>query len=368
MLLLSLPISTPPKPPGVVVYTIPASRRRYIGSPTIAILPNGDYVAAHDEFGPGSTEKKLALTRVFKSEDRGQTWQRIATIKGAFWSTLFVHRKRLYLLGTDKEYGHLVIRRSSDGGETWTKPVDGKTGLLRSDYQYHCAPVPVVEHDGRLWRGIERRFPPKDWGTTFQAGMMSIPAGADLLHAESWTLTNFLSSERTWNHNDMGGWLEGNAVVDPNGDMVDVLRVDTVSMAEKAAIVRIDQDGKTASFDAMDGFVPLPGGAKKFTIRFDPTSGYYWSLASDAPDDPTKKTPGSFRNRLVLIRSRDLRSWEIRSTVLSHPDVTKHGFQYVDWQFDGDDLIALCRTAYNGAHNYHDANYLTFHRVSDFRK
>jgi hypothetical protein len=43
------------------------------------------------------------------------------------------------------------------------------------------------------------------------------------------------------------------------------------------------------------------------------------------------------------------------------------GFQYVDWQFDGEDLLYLVRTAYDGAHNYHDANRITFHRLSSFR-
>ena len=43
------------------------------------------------------------------------------------------------------------------------------------------------------------------------------------------------------------------------------------------------------------------------------------------------------------------------------------GFHYVDWQFDGDDLIYLVRTAYAGAHNFHDANRITFHRLDGFR-
>jgi len=44
----------------------------------------------------------------------------------------------------------------------------------------------------------------------------------------------------------------------------------------------------------------------------------------------------------------------------------------VDWQFDGEDIIAACRTAFDdaegGAHNNHDANYLTFHRFANFRR
>jgi hypothetical protein len=36
----------------------------------------------------------------------------------------------------------------------------------------------------------------------------------------------------------------------------------------------------------------------------------------------------------------------------------------VDWQFDGNEIIAATRTALNGAHNFHDANHLTFHRFA----
>jgi hypothetical protein len=81
---------------------------------------------------------------------------------------------------------------------------------------------------------------------------------------------------------------------------------------------------------------------------------------------------GSVRNTLILKSSPDLKHWTTRKELLHHPDVLKHGFQYVDWQFDGKDIVFLCRTAFDdgvgGADNYHNANYLTFHRVKNFRK
>ncbi len=49
-------------------------------------------------------------------------------------------------------------------------------------------------------------------------------------------------------------------------------------------------------------------------------------------------------------------------------DMDKVGFQYVDFEIKGDDIIYLCRTAYNNAATYHNSNYSTFHRVTDFRK
>ncbi len=368
---ISLAVETPVVP-GVIIDHSPASSGIYIGSPSLVILPNGDYVASHDEFGPQSTEHRRAVSHIFTSRDRGASWKKISTIDGAFWSTLFTHRGGLYLLGPDKHHGNVLIRRSADGGLTWTTPTNSTTGLLRGDGEYHCAPMPVIEHAGRLWRAMERRDPPVAWGINYCAGMFSIPVDADLLNATNWTCSNFLPSDRAWNGGDMGAWLEGNAVVTPAGDLVDVLRVQTKSPDEKAALVRISPDGKIASFDPAKGFVAFPGGAKKFSIRLDPQSKSYWALASIVLDRHRADNPGRIRNTLALTSSSDLVHWTVRCILLYHPDVTKHGFQYVDWQFDGDDMIAACRTAYDdglgGAHNNHDANFLTFHRWKNFRK
>ena len=44
---LSVPAENPP-PPGTVIHHSPAASGLYIGSPSICILPNGDYLATHD--------------------------------------------------------------------------------------------------------------------------------------------------------------------------------------------------------------------------------------------------------------------------------------------------------------------------------
>jgi hypothetical protein len=358
--------------PGVVIDHSPASAGLYIGSPSLAVLTNGDYLASHDFFGPKGEEFGRPTSAVFRSADRGRTWQKIARIDGAFWSSLFVHEGAAYLLGTDRHHGNAVIRRSTDGGVTWTAPTNAACGLLRDNGEYHCAPVPVIAHAGRLWRAMERRDPPVGWGINYRAGMMSAPVAADLLQATNWTFADFLPSDRAWNGGDMGAWLEGNAVVAPEGGVVNLLRVETLSADEKAALVRVSADGRTLAFDPATGLVNFPGGAKKFTGRFDPQSRLYWSLASVVPEAQRAERPGRLRNTLALIASPDLRAWTERCLLLRHPDRARHGFQYVDWLFDGEDIIAACRTAYDddqgGAHTYHDANYLTFHRWRNFRR
>ena len=356
--------------PGVVIDHSPASSGIYIGSPSIAILPGGDYVASHDLFGPKSTEHTRAVTRVFRSADKGQTWKQVADIDGQFWSTLFVHRGELYILGTLAHYGNAVIRRSKDGGRTWTEPKDNSSGLLLAG-RYHCAPAPIVVYGGRLWRGMEDTTEPRRWGLPFRAMMMSAPVDADLLRAESWTCTNRLSGDSNWLGGKFNGWLEGNAIVTPDGRVVDILRVDCPE-GGRAAVLEVGGDGRSISFNPKTGWIDFPGGAKKFTIRYDAESKRYWSLTNYIPPKHRGPRAGSVRNALALTSSGDLRTWQVNCILLYHPDVARHGFQYPDWQFDGAEIVAAIRTAYDdglgGARNAHDANYLTFHRFRGFRR
>ncbi|MEJ7736967.1 MAG: sialidase family protein [Chitinophagaceae bacterium] len=357
----------------MVVDHSPVSSGLYLGSPSICILPDGNYVASHDFFGPKGTENQEAITHVFKSTDKGKTWNRIAEIKGQFWSKLFVHRKNIYILGTWKQYGNAIIRKSTDGGVTWTNPTNSANGLLLEG-QYHCAPNPVIEHNGRLWRAMEDAMGPiRGWGKMFGSFMMSVPVNADLLDAKNWTFSNSVRYDSTYLNGNFGGWLEGNAVVSPSGGIVNVLRAAyTVNGDEKAAIIKISNDGKQATFNPDKDFIAFPGGSKKFTIRYDKKTKLYWTLSNYVPEKFKGKNFERTRNTQALCSSSDLRNWEVKSIILQHQDMDKHGFQYLDWQFEGKDIIALSRTAYDdaegGAHNQHDANFITFHRIEDFRK
>lgn len=359
------------KVPGVVVAHSPASTRIYLGSPAICILPDGTYLAKCDLFGPGSPREDGRVTRVFRSADRGDSWEPLCELHGLFWASIFPHRGDVYLLGTGGPTGReVVIRRSTDGGRTWTEPVDKTSGRLRAEGVHHCAPTPVIEHRGRLSRGMETVVG-KGWGHPFRAMMMSAPVGADLLDASVWTSSNALPSDRRWLDGQFGGWLEGNAVPAPDGSIVNILRVHYLPAGGKAAVVEISDDGKQARFDPETGFINCPGGCKKLNIRYDPVSKKYWNISNWIPPWDEGGNPERTRNTMALSCSEDLRHWTVKTIVVYHPDLSQHGFQYVDWVFDGDDLAALSRTACDdglgGAHNQHDANFITFHRIKDFR-
>jgi hypothetical protein len=362
------------KVPGVVIAHSPKASRIFLGSAGIVALPDGTYLAKHDEFGPGSTERVRAVSCVYRSTDRGRTWEQISRIDGLFWGSIFYHRGAVYVLGTTAGHrkGHCIIRRSTDGGRTWTDPKDERSGLLFPDISYHTAPTPVIVHQGRIWRAMEDEKGGEKWGLMFRAFMLSAPEDADLLHASSWTASNAIPRNETWLGGRFGGWLEGNAVVDPQGRIVNVLRVDFRDVPEKAAIVRVSADGRTATFDPERDFIDFPGGCKKFVIRPDPKDGRYWTIANAVLPQHVGGEVGRIRNAAVLMSSPDLRTWTPHHTMIYHPDVKGHGFQYIDWLFEGDDLIVASRTACDdglgGADNQHNSNYLTFHRVENFRR
>lgn len=361
------------KVPGTVVNHILASTNTYIGSPSVCILPNGDYAASHDHFGKGSSEHERAVTAIFRSADKGRSWKKISEINGQFWSNLFVHKNDLYIMGTWKHHGNLIIRRSTDGGFTWTEPMGNRTGLLREG-EYHTAPMPMVLHNGRIWRALENaKSFTTAWGIRYGATVFSAPLESDLLDAASWASTNSLSYDSAYLDGNFRGWLEGNAVVTPEGKIVNILRVAiTEPGRDMAAIVKISDDGMKASFDPSEGFIDFVGGARKFSIRYDEKSRRYWTICNMVTEKFREMNSGSVRNTLVIKSSPDLKQWSVHKILLQHPDVRKHGFQYIDWQFDGRDIIYLSRTAYDdeygGANNYHDANYLTFHRIKNYRR
>jgi hypothetical protein len=357
--------------PGTAVNYVPASTNTFVGSPSICILPDGDYVASHEFFGPASTEYKNALTVILKSNDKGKTWNKITEIEGQFWSNLFEHQGQLYIMGTWKHNGNFIIRRSTNNGKTWSKPNDEKTGLLLKG-KYHTAPMPMTIFNDRIWRAIEFVIPYGSEEETHLCPMViSAPINSDLLNANNWKASNYIPFDPTLLQGKFNNWLEGNIVVAPNGELLNILRVATSEKGkELAAIVNISDDGAKISFDEKNGFIDFVGGASKFSIRYDKESNLYWAITNKVGDH-INMDAAKIRNILVLKSSPDLKLWTIKKTLLHHPDIKTHGFQYIDWQFEGTDIIFLSRTAYDdefgGAHNYHDANYITFHRIKNFR-
>ena len=75
------------------------------------------------------------------------------------------------------------------------------------------------------------------------------------------------------------------------------------------------------------------------------------------------------RNVLSLMASPDGIHWRLVKHLLDYrnEDAREVGLQYPSWFIDGDDILLQVRTALNGAANFHDANYSTFHRIRNYR-
>lgn len=358
--------------PGVVINHIPASSGKYLGSPSICILPNGRYVVSHDYFGPKAGKGKNAITDIFVSDDKGNSWKKTTSLEGQYWSSLFYHNGALYIFGTRGGNGDIVLRKSSDNGESWTTPKDSKSGLI-VEGTYHTAPTPVIVHNGRIFKAFEYAIPNVKWGDCFSAMVISAKEGADLLDAKSWRCSNIIHSSRKWFNGKFRGWLEGNMVYDrENKQLLNILRLNSANKVEHCARVKVSPNGKKITFDTETGFMPFPGGAKKFTIRYDERTGRYWTISN--PTEPHKLVVHNSRtrNKLALCSSLDLTWWDCGRVIAEHPDVKHHGVQYVDWQFEGDDIVAVIRTAWDdeesGANNYHNSNYILFTRVKNYAK
>ena len=355
--------------PGTVIHHVPAATRNYVGCPSIVVLPSGEYVASHSYFGHGATNSETFL---YRSADRGATWKRLAQIKGQIWSKLFLYQDTLYTIGTDhcdryggRLNGKMVIRKSEDFGEVWSDVTGPHRGLLSDEDGYLTAPTPLLEHNGRIWKAFE--FAPEPDRKTWVVFVISASQDADLLDRDSWTFSERIASWADYQ------WIEGNMVLTPAGDVVDMLRTNDRNKEregfgeadEPCAMVHVSPDGKLLSYDPASDRIDFPGGGAKFTIKQDPMTSRYYALVNP------QNSPDLYRNVLSLSVSDDLKSWKIARALIRHPDPLNHAFQYVDWDFDGPDIVYASRTAYDdgldGAHRAHDANYLTFGRIEAFR-
>ncbi len=366
-----------PSLPGTVITRSLAPQFFFITNPSITILPDGDYLAACT--GAYRVQGTSAGVSFFLSSDKGLTWKAQSINNGVMsYQNLFVHKGILYLIGTSGVQKDIIIRKSMDKGVTWTYPVNETDGILLQG-QYHSAPVPMVVNNGRLWRAFETNFD----GENKKAFVMSAPVDANLMNASNWTFSNRLSYQTNWisgGGKSFKQWIEGNVVVNRDGEVVNILRVDEEVYGGVAALVKVNSPS-SITFDYKKDIINFPGGGKKFTIRYDYVSDYYWTISNAEFNEDRGKTQngiykdgihcGLLRNRLVLMYSYDLRNWTIKDTIISSDNPFFHGFQYIDWQFENEDIIAVSRTAFEDSEGLpvrqHDANYFTFHRIKNFR-
>lgn len=352
------------KVPGVVVAHSPKTSGKYLGSPSITIMPNGHYIVSLDIFGPGQENENIV--HLYKSTDKGKNWKFVTEIEGAHWSGLFNVREKLYLLGTDVARGNLVIRVSENEGKDWSKQ------LIIKEAPCHGSSTPVVFSSGRIYKGYDMLgnddIGTFTWMSKNSSYILSADVRSDLLHKENWLITNMLMKPDTM---EGSGWLETNAVRVGERKIAGIMRLNTIA-GYKAGYYELLNDS-TIDLKSVRT-INFPGGSTKFNIGYDKKSDKYWSLAN-VPDESLRTAEmraGGMRSVLALTSSENLYDWKVEKVILQTQNIKKEGFQYVDWKFEHNDIVFVSRTAFDdgigGADNFHNSNFITFHRIKDFRK
>ena len=355
--------------PGTILSHVPspsvvfgsAVNAVYVGDPCILVLSNGHYLASHALFGSASGSATSGKTRIFRSVDKGATWSQVnggGELNGILRGTLFEHGGAVYLLGANKDTSSTaVIAKSNDGGVTWAAPssLSPNGGMATPD---HVFPV-----NGRLWAA-----------TTTTA--VSASSSSDLGLSASWTRPGgFPTAANSWlpgtGFNATTNFIgEGQMTYSPGEGLVILPKVRLLSYT---AVARVNSTTGTVTFDPDRDFVRLPGGEKKFGVRYDIVSGKYFLLGN--PILPVHAGSSIardlIRNAAAVFSSTDLRRWKLEKIFLYSPNIDYEGFQYFNFDFDGEDIVVASRTAFDVGGNRpprgHDSNLLTFHRLANFR-
>jgi hypothetical protein len=387
-------------------------------TPGLAVCPNGRLVATM-EFG-GEGVKNLPAPAVGKgrgvlhtSDDKGKTWV-YRTNFPIGMARPFVAGKFLYVLGKDKD---LVIMRSEDWGETWSKPE-----FLTEGQTWHQSACNVLYAKDKVYLVMERRTRnvAQAWGVSELAPVLMRASVQDnLLKKKNWTFASELTFCDAVCDRDLDGlgvpfypayypktcltalfrncapigWLETNVVqfTDPNHVWYDEkgrtfhlwMRAHTggTHLAAIAKVVENEDGSMTTQLEAAPSgermvFVPCPGGQMRFHILYDDVTQLYWLLSSQSTDSmcrPDKLPPDRYslpnneRHRLQLHFSRNCMDWCFAGLVAAGatPKQSRH---YASMVIDGEDIHVLSRSGDAEALNAHDVNMITFHSIKDFRR
>ena len=400
----------------VLVAKSPDPSKIPLFSPAIICLPTHRLVASYLQAHLARSQEpefQVMLT----SDNGGKTWDRRGT-SSALQGRFFTAGKALYYLATG---AGLPIQRSTDDGTTWSAPA-----LLTPRAKFWNQTAANVWHShGKIYLSMEQAMRKMDaWAAAEKAVvLLRAPEDADLTRPESWTLSapltfaDIIPGDRendpaidffgvpfyrqTYPHRSPQapgrsfspmGWAEGNVVqimnpddywYDPAGRTFHIFLRALTGMTNYAALAKVveNDDGtmttelETAPSGKKVLFLPFPGGHLRFHVLYDPPTKLYWLLGSQSTDSmrradrlPPDRNDLAFgeRHRLVLHFSRNMIDWCFAG-VVAIGGSPKEARDYACMDFDGEDLVLLCRSGDAAGKNAHDSDLITFHRIANFR-
>jgi len=315
-----------------------ADARQYFVDPSIIILPNGDYIATGRGGPLTRINNKTVFIIMWLSKDKGKTWTALNQETSPLrHPTAFHHQGALYLLGdmNGSKGGETGgIQKSTDGGKTWSDPVD-------LGFNFRTAPSHVVIAKGRIWCQSELASPGRK--------VVSAPVDSDLMNPNSWTSAT--DTGKNWSGNEAD-------LMNTRGDDYPIL------MSKGDKIARVFSPTSYGTNNPGDD-LKLPLSTSKYTAQYDPVSDKYYALTSYS------SLPGNIRTGIGLFVSNDGQDFTLQKQILTGKSTAFHGFNYPFMQIDGDDIVFVLRTAWENEdglpQRWHDANMFTFHRIENFR-
>ncbi len=358
----------------------------YVEGPGLARLDDGALVAVAPVVPreQWSKERRAAHSRVhiLRSTDGGQTWQPGSALP-YYSATPWTHKGALYLFankgGTASRNDDLLLLRSLDGGKSWSEPV-----TLFKGHFWNCHTGMAVRDQHLYWAVDDLALGAKR-GPRLIAGDLA----GDLMEARSWRiseavpfpgvpeeLTNPAFAKLT------SQYLEPN-VLNVRGQLRVLMTVKPKRQTTAGLCAVLDAGDSGGKLDLkFRQFHPMPGGQLKFCVVWDEVSQLFWATANAVVDDQgvfdwweqgSKRgnfsyatTGGNDRRLLMLQYSLDGLNW-FQAGCVAQAGKISQSFMYARPVIDGNDLAIICRSSVN-APNQHDADYATFHRVTNFRQ
>ncbi len=341
-------------------------------SPSLLKHPDGYLLATMDVYGGGEPQN---LSFIFRSDDNGETWHYVSEVFPCFWGRTFLLNGDLYLVGMSTEYGDLTIGRSTDGGKTFSAPVSLLRGFGGKGGRGGChrSPSETLIHNGRIWFNFQWGSWDVWQGYYHSELMASCPVDADPLVPENWSFTEPLIFDKNWDGavadaENTYGTMEGSPVVGPDGNLYCISRYNYSGGTPPYGVIvayKIDENDPEAPMAFSHTIRMSCNNNSKLAVQRDEVTGRYFCIANEAVNEEQAMR----RNLLSLFVSDDMNNWRVARRLLNalDQDREKVGFQYVNFLFDGEDILFLSRTAINQAESFHNTNCITFHRIENFR-
>ncbi len=296
--------------------------------------------------------KELSANMVVAvSYDNGVTWKEIAEVEDVKQASLYVLDHTVYVFGCNESgsnnwYG-IVARLNHDTMEFDT---------VRIEVNASGAPGAVVVNKGRIYRA-------------YSGYVISAPTDSDLMDAANWTITSPRATTG-----------EPSLTIGPDGEVYMLIRMSDASDPDGyAKILKVSEDGKKLSEVSSINGVPCFNSKVRlgtawsfFNIRYDAATQKYYSLISK---HTVATAPKYQRTVLVLVCSDDLINWTEVGSVLVEREMLNevyaanaHGYQYVDFVMDGEDIVMIVREATGETNWFHDGKYATLYRIRNYKE